>query len=271
MDQFGNELRAARSLRVTDSAIYVQHGGAVRIRVTHAEHDASRRVGTGKTLPVGYVIGTRPRLARVLQPVAQVLAALPATALFPVILLVLIRLPGGLNIAAILLMLMGTQWYLLFNVIAGASAIPRDLRDTTDLLRLSRASRWRTLILPALFPFIITGAITATGGAWNASIVAEFVEFGGQTHATFGIGSAIAATRVVANTTTSAVRSANHPSRSEVSAMSTPEARRTSRSSSGVGSNVIATTRLWPYGYMPVKECGLLISPGQADSAAWLR
>ncbi len=127
-----------------------------------------------------------------LQPVVQVLAAVPATALFPVILLFLIRLPGGLNLAAILLMLMGTQWYLLFNVIAGASAIPRDLRDTTDLLRLGRLARWRTLILPSLFPFIVTGAITASGGAWNASIVAEYVEFGGQTHATFGVGSVIA-------------------------------------------------------------------------------
>jgi len=141
---------------------------------------------------VGYVIGTRPRLARVLQPLAQVLAAVPATALFPVILLFMIRLPFGLNLAAVLLMLMGTQWYLLFNIIAGASAIPRDLRDTTDLLRLGRVARWRTLILPSLFPFIVTGAITASGGAWNASIVAEFVEFGGTTHKTLGVGSAIA-------------------------------------------------------------------------------
>jgi NitT/TauT family transport system permease protein len=97
-----------------------------------------------------------------------------------------------LNIAAILLMLMGTQWYLLFNVIAGAAAIPQDLVDTTNLLRLSSFDRWRTLILPALFPFIITGSITASGGAWNASIVAEYVEFGGQTHSTPGVGALIA-------------------------------------------------------------------------------
>jgi NitT/TauT family transport system permease protein len=87
---------------------------------------------------------------------------------------------------------MGTQWYLLFNVIAGAAAIPLDLRYTTDLLRLSLFDRWRTLILPALFPYIITGAITASGGAWNASIVAEHVEFGGQTYVTTGVGALIA-------------------------------------------------------------------------------
>ncbi len=102
-------------------------------------------------------------------------------------------LPGGLNIAAVLLMLMGTQWYLLFNVIAGTVAIPQDLRDTTSLLRLSRPERWRNLILPALFPYLVTGAITATGGAWNASIVAEHAQFGGRTLATAGIGATIAA------------------------------------------------------------------------------
>jgi NitT/TauT family transport system permease protein len=144
------------------------------------------------TIPVGVVIGTNRRLATLLQPIVQVVASIPATALFPVVLLALLNLPGGLNIAAVLLMLMGTQWYLLFNVIAGAAAIPQDLLQTTDMLRLSSLDRWRTLILPALFPYIITGAITASGGAWNASIVAEHVEFGGQTHATIGVGALIA-------------------------------------------------------------------------------
>ncbi len=143
------------------------------------------------TVPVGVLIGTNRRVANILQPIVQVIAAIPATALFPIVLLALLNLPGGLNIAAIALMLMGTQWYLLFNVIAGASSIPQDLRMTTELLQLSRLDRWRTLILPALFPFIVTGSITASGGAWNASIVAEQVEFGGQTHATTGIGAVI--------------------------------------------------------------------------------
>ena len=144
------------------------------------------------TIPVGVVIGTNRRASRFLQPVVQVVASIPATAVFPVLLLLLLRAPGGLNLASILLMLMGTQWYLLFNIIAGAAAIPKDLCDTTDLLRLSRLERWRNLILPALFPYLITGAISSSGGAWNASIVAEHVVFGGETHTTVGVGALIA-------------------------------------------------------------------------------
>jgi NitT/TauT family transport system permease protein len=144
------------------------------------------------TVPLGVIIGTNRRAATWLQPLVQIAASVPATALFPVFLLFLFRLPDGINLAAVLLMLMGTQWYLLFNIIAGAAAIPQDLKYTAALLQLSRWERWRTLILPALFPFIITGAITASGGAWNASIVAEQVNFGGQTMRTTGIGALIA-------------------------------------------------------------------------------
>lgn len=144
------------------------------------------------TIPVGVAIGTNPRLAGWLQPLVQVIASIPATALFPVLVLLTLRLPGGLNLAAVSLMLLGTQWYLLFNVIAGANAIPQDLKYTTTLLQLKRWQRWRTLVLPALFPYVITGAITASGGAWNASIVAEHVEFAGQTLRTLGIGALIA-------------------------------------------------------------------------------
>jgi NitT/TauT family transport system permease protein len=143
------------------------------------------------TIPVGVAIGTDQRLGAMLQPIVQVIASIPATALFPVLILILLQAPGGLNMAAVALMLLGSQWYLLFNVIAGASAIPQDLRHMTDLLGLSTLDRWRTLILPALFPYIITGAITASGGAWNASIVAEYVEFGGQTYTTIGVGALI--------------------------------------------------------------------------------
>lgn len=151
------------------------------------------------TLPVGVAIGTNRRLAVWLQPLVQIAASVPATALFPVVLLLLLHLPGGLNLAAVLLMLLGTQWYMLFNIIAGASAIPQDLKYMTALLQLSRWERWRRLILPALFPFIITGAITAGGGAWNASIVAEHVEFGGQTIFVTGIGSLIARATAAGN------------------------------------------------------------------------
>jgi NitT/TauT family transport system permease protein len=144
------------------------------------------------TIPLGVAIGTNQRLAAILQPVVQVTASVPATALFPVVLLLVINLPGGLNLAAVLLMLMGTQWYLLFNIIAGASSIPQDLKYTAKLMQLSRWQRWRTLIVPAIFPYLITGAITASGGAWNASIIAEYQNLGGQALSVTGIGSLIA-------------------------------------------------------------------------------
>ncbi len=144
------------------------------------------------TLPLGVAIGTNPRVARWLQPLVQIAASVPATALFPAVLPVLLGLPGGLNLATVVLMLMGTQWYLLFNVIAGASAIPQDLKYTATLLQINRWRRWRVLILPAIFPYLITGAITASGGAWNASIVAEHVEFAGETRHVIGIGALIA-------------------------------------------------------------------------------
>jgi NitT/TauT family transport system permease protein len=144
------------------------------------------------TIPIGYAIGSNPKIASWLQPIVQVVASLPATALFPVLVAALAGLYGGLNLSAVLLMLMGTQWYLLFNVIAGAAAIPQDLKYTTALLGLKGWERWRTLILPALFPFIITGSITASGGAWNASIVAEYIQFGGKTLSVTGIGAVIA-------------------------------------------------------------------------------
>ena len=168
--------------------------GAIIIGVfaTLARVMAALIVALAWTIPLGAALGTNRKLANWLQPVVQIMASIPATAFFPVLLLILIRLPAGINIAAVLLMLMGTQWYLLFNVIAGASAVPQDLKYTSSLIGLSRWGRWKTLILPALFPYIITGSITASGGAWNASIVAEYAEFGGRSVFTTGIGSLIA-------------------------------------------------------------------------------
>jgi len=144
------------------------------------------------TIPVGIAIGTNRRLAAILQPIVQVTASIPATALFPVLLLFIINLNGGLSLSAIVLMLMGTQWYLLFNIIAGASSIPQDLKYTSELMQLKGWQRWKTLLLPAIFPYLVTGAITASGGAWNASIVAEYQNFGGKTLSVTGIGSLIA-------------------------------------------------------------------------------
>jgi NitT/TauT family transport system permease protein len=127
----------------------------------------------------------------VAQPIAQIAASVPATALFPIVLLVLIRAGGGLGTGSILLLLLGTQWYVLFNVIAGATAIPADLKEVCETYRLSKTERWRTLILPGIFPYLVTGLVTASGGAWNASIVAEYFHFRGQTMSTIGLGAII--------------------------------------------------------------------------------
>lgn len=143
------------------------------------------------TVPLGILIGTRPRLAALLQPVVQVLASVPATALFPIFLLLLLRLPAGLQLSSLLLLMTGSQWYLLFNVIAGASAIPQDLEFSTKLLGVRGWGRWRILLLPGIFPYLVTGMITASGGAWNASIVAEYAVFGGQKQSVTGLGALI--------------------------------------------------------------------------------
>jgi NitT/TauT family transport system permease protein len=145
------------------------------------------------TIPVGVAIGFNPRLARIAQPLAQIAASVPATALFPVVLLVLIRLGGGLGVGSIVLLLLGTQWYILFNVIAGAIAIPTDLKEAASVFGIYRWERWRKLILPGIFPFLVTGMITASGGAWNASIVAEYFHFKGQIYSTVGVGALISA------------------------------------------------------------------------------
>jgi NitT/TauT family transport system permease protein len=144
------------------------------------------------TIPAGVAIGMTPRWAKRAQPLVQITASVPATALFPVLLLALLALPGGLNIAAVALMLLGTQWYLLFNVIAGAMAIPSDLREVAATYRITGWRRWKTLILPAIFPYLVTGMITATGGAWNASIISEYVTFAGRKESTTGLGALIA-------------------------------------------------------------------------------
>ena len=143
------------------------------------------------TIPVGVAIGFNPRLARIAQPLAQIAASVPATALFPVVLLILIRLGGGLGLGSIVLLLLGTQWYILFNVIAGAMAIPTDLKEAASVFGMRGWERWRKLILPGIFPFLVTGLITASGGAWNASIVAEYFHFKGQTYSTVGVGALI--------------------------------------------------------------------------------
>jgi NitT/TauT family transport system permease protein len=148
-------------------------------------------IGALWTIPAGVAIGFNPRLARIAQPLAQIAASVPATALFPVVLLLLIRVGGGLGVGSIVLLLLGTQWYILFNVIAGAIAIPTDLKECCSVFRLQGVERWKKLILPGIFPYLVTGLVTASGGAWNASIVAEYFHFKGHTYTTTGLGSTI--------------------------------------------------------------------------------
>jgi NitT/TauT family transport system permease protein len=145
------------------------------------------------TIPAGVAIGFHPRLARIAQPLAQIAASVPATALFPVILLALIRAGGGMGIGSIALMLLGTQWYILFNVIAGAMAIPSDLKEVATLFHFTTVQKWKTVILPGIFPFLITGLVTASGGAWNASIIAEYFRLKNETLQTVGLGATISA------------------------------------------------------------------------------
>jgi NitT/TauT family transport system permease protein len=143
------------------------------------------------TIPVGVIVGLKPKLSAIAQPLAQIAASVPATALFPIILLVLIRAGGGLGIGSIVLLLLGTQWYILFNVIAGAMAIPTDLKQVCNVFRFNKLEKWRELYLPAIFPYLVTGFVTASGGAWNASIIAEYFRFKGHTYTVTGLGSVI--------------------------------------------------------------------------------
>jgi NitT/TauT family transport system permease protein len=149
-------------------------------------------VATVIWVPIGVWIGMNPKVTRIAQPIVQVLASFPANFLFPLATIVFVALHVSLDIGAILLMALGSQWYILFNVIAGASAIPSDLREAMTSLRVDGKLRWRKFILPAIFPSYVTGGITAAGGAWNASIVAEIVSYGPHNLRAAGLGAYIA-------------------------------------------------------------------------------
>lgn len=153
--------------------------------------NAALIISAAWTIPVGVAIGFSPRAAAMFQPIAQVLASIPATAFFPILLIGLLKIGGGLGIGAMALMLLGTQWYILFNVIAGATSIPTDLKEAASLYKFTRWQRWTTLILPGIFPYLITGMVTASGGAWNASVFAEYTKLQGQTLSITGLGAEI--------------------------------------------------------------------------------
>jgi NitT/TauT family transport system permease protein len=143
-------------------------------------------------VPAGVWIGLRPALAEKVQPLAQFLAAFPANVLFPVAVILIVRFSLNPDIWLSFLIIFGTQWYILFNVIAGASAFPNDLKETVANFRICGYSWWKNVIIPGIFPYYVTGALTASGGSWNASIVAEYVKWGDDVVSAHGIGAYIA-------------------------------------------------------------------------------
>lgn len=143
-------------------------------------------------VPVGVWIGMRPDITRIAQPVAQFFASFPANLLFPIVVFFVVKYQLNVNIWLTPLMILGTQWYILFNVIAGASNLPKELLHATAILGVKKILWWKRLVLPAIFPYFITGAITAAGGAWNASIVAEYAQWGDTTLQATGLGAYIA-------------------------------------------------------------------------------
>ena len=148
-------------------------------------------LGTLWTLPAGVWIGLNPKLSSRLQPFIQFAASFPAPMIYPWILILVLKLGGSLEWGSIPLIMMGTQWYILFNVASAASAIPNDIRSCADILRLDGWRRWWRYLLPAIAPGLVTGWITAAGGAWNATIVSEYVQTGGKLYQATGLGALI--------------------------------------------------------------------------------
>ena len=148
-------------------------------------------LGVAWALPVGIWIGRSDARRRWLQPLVQVAASFPAPMIYPLIFLLLRRFGVSLELGAVILMLLGTQWYILFNVIAGASSVPEDLREASEAYHFTPWQRWSRLWFPATFPFLVTGCLTAAGGAWNASIVAEYLSVGEKVQMATGLGSLI--------------------------------------------------------------------------------
>ena len=146
------------------------------------------------TLPVGIIIGRSPRLSNIFQPIIQTLASYPAPMVFPIVTAALFALHVPFNLGCTVLLLMGAQWYILFNVIAGAMAIPADLKEVGAAYSMPRRQRWTKLYIPCVFPYLVTGLITAAGGAWNATIVAEYLDLGAgnEPQIAFGLGAIIA-------------------------------------------------------------------------------
>ena len=151
-------------------------------------------------VPIGVWVGLRPRWARRIQPLAQFLAAFPANLFFPIFVVLIVRFAADPDIWLTPLMILGAQWYILFNVVAGASAFPGDLKEAARNFRVGGWLWWRRVMLPGVFGSYVTGAITASGGAWNAAIVSEVVSWGDTRLVAHGLGAYIAEATAEGNT-----------------------------------------------------------------------
>jgi NitT/TauT family transport system permease protein len=149
---------------------------------------AAYAISLAWTLPCALAASESARFGRILVPFAEIAGAVPATALFPLIVVFVIQVTGGMNLASILLILTGMQWYLLFNLMSGVRLIPEDLKEATRSFGLTRVARWRKLVIPALFPSLITGSITAWGGGWNALILSEYFVYHDHHYKVMGLG-----------------------------------------------------------------------------------
>ncbi|HYC76300.1 MAG TPA: ABC transporter permease subunit [Planctomycetota bacterium] len=179
--------RVSELLARVDAAGWIEV--LVSVSLTFLRIVGALAISLAWTLPVGLWIGSRPRLVKVLSPVVQTAAAFPAPMIFPLVVAALLALRVDFSWGCAVLMTLGAQWYLLFNIIAGAASIPQELRQIADVYRLGGFARWRRLELPAIFPHLVTGLVTAAGGAWNACIVTEYVRLeGGRTLRTRGLG-----------------------------------------------------------------------------------
>ena len=178
---------AGATLSWSDVSDATRNGGLTLLRVA-----VLIAIATLIWVPIGVAVGLRPRLAEKVQPLAQFLAAFPANLLFPLAVFLIVRFDLSPVIWLSPLMILGTQWYILFNVIAGASAFPSDFREAAASFRIPGWHWWRDVMLPGIFPYYVTGAITASGGAWNASIVSEAVSWGSTKLSGGGLGAYIA-------------------------------------------------------------------------------
>lgn len=187
-------IRLVRDVAPTEWHAILVSAGLTFLRVI-----AAVVIGTAWALPAGIVIGRSPRLAHALQPVIQIVASFPAPMLFPLVVLGLAGVGVPFGSTAVVLLVLSSQWYVLFNVIAAVASAPPQIAEAADIFGLQGAARWRGLYLPAAFPGLVTGWITAAGGAWNGTIVAEYLQAGGTLHATTGLGSLISEATAQAN------------------------------------------------------------------------